>query len=297
MAYKLSQAVIEQWISLTSGTFSVRDIWAELDIVESENRQYLRVILNRLEEKGVIRKTNAGLYRKLDIELRAIKWQNVDPSKTVAIHLPFGVHHYCKIYPKSIIVLAGEKNEGKTAYLYQAIEMNMTDFEVDLFNSETGPEQMKERFAPLGIPNPAPFHVYERYDSFADVVHPEHLSFIDYLDFNSEVYLVGAEIDAIFRKLTTGVAIIGLQKPPPTVTYTKGGKKQLHSRDLAYGGAFSAKRASLYISLGSHRLKLVYVKSPAQKGVNPNNMQWEYSFDDSGYFTNIKRYYEPYEDA
>ena len=150
---------------------------------------------------------------------------------------------------------------------------------------------MKERFAPLDIPKPAPFNTYERYDTFSDVVHPEHLSVIDYLDLNSEVYLVGTEIDAIFRKLTTGIAIIGLQKPPATVIYGKNGEKKSYSRDLAYGGAFTAKRAVLYISLGQNICKLVYVKTPAQKTLNPDNMMWSYSFDNNGYFTNIQRYY------
>ena len=103
---------------------------------------------------------------------------------------------------------------------------------------------------------------------------------------------MGIEIDAIFRKLTTGVAIIGLQKPPPTISYTPRGDKKVHSRDLAYGGAFSAKRAALYISLGQGRCKLVYVKMPLHKNINPNNMQWSYSFSEDGYFQNIKRYQE-----
>jgi len=162
---------------------------------------------------------------------------------------------------------------------------------IDFFNSETGAEQLNERFTSLNIPDPPPFNTYERYDNFADVIEPDHLSIIDYLDMNSEVYLVGAEIDAIFRKLTTGCAIIGLQKPPATTTYIKGVKKII-DRDLAYGGGFTAKRAVIYISLSSHKLKLVYVKTPLDPKVNPNNMQWSYGFDETGYFTNIQRYYE-----
>ncbi len=168
---------------------------------------------------------------------------------------------------------------------------NAERFIIDFYNSETGPEQLKMRFTPLNIPSPAPFNVYERYDNFADIIEPTHLSIIDYLDFNSEVYLVGAEIDAIFRKLTTGCVIIGLQKPPPSVVFTKTGAKKTIDRDLAYGGGFTAKRASVYISLSSHRLKLIYAKTPAHPKLNPKNMTWQYDFDDDGYFTNIQRYY------
>ena len=287
----LTQDVVENWIGLTSGTFHKSEIWSELGIQTPENKTHLRVILTRLEEKKLIVKVERGLYRRLDETLKPVEWQSADPNKVVPILLPFGIHEHCRIYPKSIIILAGEKNEGKTAFLYDTIRLNMEWAQIDLFNSETGPEQMKERFAPLGIPELAPFNVFERYDNFADVIHPEHLTVIDYLDTNSEVYMVGVEINSIFKKLTTGVAVIGLQKPPPSVTYVKGVKKVI-SRDLAYGGAFTAKRACLYISLGSHKLKLVYVKTPGDKKVNPNNMMWTYDFNENGYFTNIERYYE-----
>ena len=110
---------------------------------------------------------------------------------------------------------------------------------------------------------------------------------------NSEVYLVGAEIDAIFRKLTTGVAIIAMQKPPPSVTMFRG-KKQYTDRDLAYGGAFTAKRAVLYISLSDHRLKLVYVKTPKNPTIKPDNMQWSFNIASDGItFCNVKPYQEP----
>ena len=249
------------------------------------------MILHRLVETGVIAKTALdGTYRKLETEKKPIDWQSADLSKTLPLVLPFDIHQVCRIYPKSIIIVAGSKNEGKTSFLLKCVQLNMLKFQLDLYNSETGPEQLKERLTPLAIPNPAPFETYERYDNFADVIEPDHLSIIDYLDLNSEVYLVGTEIDAIFRKLTTGCAIIGLQKPPPSTTYIKG-VKHVIERDLAYGGGFTAKRAVLYISLSSHRLKLIYVKIPKNPQVNPNNMQWSYEFDEIGYFKNIQRYY------
>lgn len=288
----LSQAIIEQWISLIPGRFNVRDIWAEVGIESSEGKQHLRVILNRLEKKGLVASISRdGNYRRVDIEAKVIDWQAADVENVVPIKFPFEIDGHCRIYPKSIIIVAGSKNAGKTAFLYNVIQLNMRQFSVDLFNSETGPEQMKERFAPFAIPTPAPFRVYERYDNFADVVHPEHLTIIDYLDLNSEVYLVGAEIDAIYRKLTTGVAVIGLQKPPPTVTFVRGEKKVL-DRDLAYGGGFTAKRAVLYITMSNKRLKLLYVKTPKNPRVNPDNMTWTFRIGDDGItFEDIQRYY------
>ncbi len=299
MAQPLSQAVFDQWLTLVNGTFRVRDVWGELDIGTPTGRQHLRVILNRLEhtEPAKIVKVGPDLYRKLDDNLPEINWQVANTENVVPLVLPFGIDRFCRIYPKSIIIVAGQKDNGKTAFLLKMLQLNMLTLPCDLYNSETGPEQLKLRFAPLDIPEPAPFKVYERYDNFADVIHPERWSFIDYLDTNSDVYMVGAEIDAVFRRITTGGAVIGLQKPPTTYTYVRGVKTAV-SRDLAYGGAFSAKRACLYISLSDHKCKLVVVKTPPKQTVNPVNMQWSYDFDQDGYFCNIQRYYgEPPEDG
>jgi len=167
-----------------------------------------------------------------------------------------------------VVIVAGSKQEGKSTFLYNFIRLNMYRYRIDLFNSETGPEQMKDRFTDLGIPVDAPFQVYERYDNFADVIRPDHISVIDYLDLNSEFYLAGAEIDAIFRKLTSGIAVIGMQIPPPSVTYVKGIRKVI-DRDYAYGGGGTAKRAFIYISMSSHRLKIKHAKKPTQKNVHP----------------------------
>jgi hypothetical protein len=148
------------------------------------------------------------------------------------------------------------------------------------------------------MPRPYPFGIWEQYDNFADVIDPDNISVIDYLDLNSEFYLIGAEIDAIFRKLNKGVAVIAIQKPPATITFVKGVKKVVE-RDLGYGGGPTAKRSSLYISMSANdggqsgKLKLVYVKNPSQRGVNPNNMTWTYKVGDDGvHFENIQRYYE-----
>ena len=287
----LTQAVVETWLKLVSGAFKIRDIWSELGIESPEGKQHLRVILFRAEEKGLIVCLGNGIYRKLDSERKPQQWQKADPNKTIPLLFPFGLEEYCRIYPKSIVIVAGSKQAGKTAFLYNFIKLNMTQFPIDLFNSETGVEQMFERFRPLNIPDPAPFKVYERYDNFADVIHPDHISVIDYLDLNSEVYLVGAEIDAIFRKKITGVAVIGLQKPPPSVVYIKGVKKVIE-RDLAYGAGFTAKRAILYITMGSNKLKILYVKTPRNPKVNPDNMSWTFRIGEDGItFENIQRVY------
>jgi hypothetical protein len=292
MPKELTQAVIEQWVGLTKGSFNVKDIWAELNIQTPEGKGYLRKILDRLEVKGVVKKETKGFgnYRTVDTEAPPIDWRNANTENIVPLKWPFQIENYALMYPKNIAIVAGSKQEGKTTFLYEFIKLNMYTYEIDLYNSETGPEQMKDRFLDIGIPLDAPINAYERYDNFADVIKPDHVSVIDYLDMNSDFYLAGVEIDAIFRKLTTGVVIIGMQIPPPSTTFVKGVKKTI-DRDYAYGGGTTAKRAFIYLSLSSHKLKIKHVKKPAQKNIHPENMMWSYGFDEHGQFNNIQRYF------
>jgi len=281
---KLTQDIIGKWIQGTTGHFHLRTIHNEVGIGSDEGKSHLRVILNRLCQKKVIAPLNSkgdGWYRVIDSDAPEILWQNADPEATIPLKFPFELEKYAKIFPKSIVIVAGTKNAGKTGFLYKTIVLNMYNFAIDLFNSETGKEQMKERFGgfDIEIPNPPPFRTLERYENFSDVIDPNRISIIDYLDLDSEIYMVGAEINKIFQKLQNGVAVIGLQKPP--------------GRDLAYGAGFTAKRATLYIALDSNKIKIVYAKNPAQRGLNPNNMQWTFLWNDSGTdFINVQKSYE-----
>ncbi len=299
MPRELSQALVEEWVALADATFNVRDLDADIGIASPEGKTHRRVILARLKEGGIIKPTGRdGIWRKVDAELKPVNWREADPGNILPLKFPFEIEKYARIYPKSLVVVTGDKNAGKTGFINKTAALNSPIFPIDLYNSETGLEQMKERLEPLDIPEDAPFNVYERYENFADVIHPDHISLIDYLDLNSEHYLVAVELDAIFHKLNKGVAIVALQKPPATVTFIKGVKKVI-DRDLAYGAGATAKRAILYITMTggengrSGKLKLKYVKNPTKNNVNPNNMTWTYELDDNGVeFVNIQRFYE-----
>lgn len=281
---------LNDYISLTQGYFSVTDCDRELQCVTRQEKANRRQILHRLVEANTLERhrDKNGWYRKLETELEETDWQSAS-DKIVALKFPFGLEEYAKIYPKSIVIVTGGKNQGKTAFLLNVVINNMNDFPLDLFNSETGREQLKKKFDNFGIeiPNPPPFKTYQRYDNFADVIDENRISVIDYMDVGSETIRVGDEIEGIFRKLKTGVAIIGLQKPPGSTVFVKGVKKYIE-RDLAYGGSFSSKRAILYVSISEHKLKLLYVKEPAKAGVNPNNMQWSFKISKGVEFTDIK---------
>lgn len=296
----LPMSEVEQWVNLTVGAFSLTDARKGIGVDSPQGDATLRTYLSRLVERGVLQRMGSkdGIYRLINSHVEEIDLSNVDVESKVQIELPFGIHQYVTFYPKNIILVSGEGNSGKTAFLYNCAVLNRKAFKVDFYtNNEASPQEIVQRIQAFDIEIPPLFKVYERYDNFADVVKPDNITIIDYLDLNSEVYLAAEEIKAIQSKLGSGVAIIGMQLPPPSVTLYRGEKKLIH-RDLAYGGAFTEKRPVLYLNLwntgvsnkGICRIKKA--KNRTKRNVDPNYMQWQYEVDEFGAkFKSWNRYY------
>ena len=101
------------------------------------------------------------------------------------------------------------------------------------------------------------FSARERSGNFSDVTNPEGLNIIDYLELHDEFYKVGAFIKEIFDKLTTGIALIALQKNPKA--------------DFGLGGARGLEKARLYLNLEPGKARIIKAKNWAGE-VNPNGL-------------------------
>ena len=104
MPKELTQNIVEEWIALISGSFNVRDIWAELGIYSYEGKQHRRMIMYRLKDKGVVASIGRnGTYRRADTEAHEIHWQAADPSKIVSLKFPFQIEEYSRIIPRVLL--------------------------------------------------------------------------------------------------------------------------------------------------------------------------------------------------
>lgn len=271
--------------------FSLQDvcsyfIWNE----QNTRRQVTRKLHHDYTERKTPLLDKLGkTYRIIDDIAEDIDWQNADTSKPIDIVLPFGLHKYVKLFPKSIICVAGEPNSGKSAFLMNTLLMNM-DKEWVFYNSETSKEQLKERFSYFAeeypIPNPAPFKVKERYDNFADVINPSGHTIIDYIDADNEFWTIGAEISRLHKKLTTGIIALAIQKRPGFKTL----KGQVVDSGMGYGGALTMKRPDLYITMTTQNILTIKKgKSWQNPKVNPNGMMFKYSLVNGAKFI-----YSPY---
>jgi len=275
--------------------FSQFDIYSFFDWKESKTRSLVsRKLYHDSEERKppLLEKKNK-VYRLIDDDAEEIDWQSADSNKVIDLGLPFDLHKYVKFFPKTIICVAGEPNSGKTAFLYNVILMNMHTHKITLYNSETSPEQMKERMEnfDIEIPSPAPFITKERYENFADVINPDGFSVIDYIDADSDFWSIGAEISRIYKKLQTGIVVCAIQKRE-NITNFKG---QTIRNSSGYGGTTTKKRPSLYVTMTNsipHKLRIEKAKSWKDSSINPNGMEWTYKLVGGAKFVCVERDYE-----
>ena len=273
--------LIKEWINQTTGWFTYKDLDKDLDIESSEGKTLRRVVLKSLCDAGIVIRApkQNGVFRLVQEEAPLIPWQTADATKIVALKFPFGLEEWASIYPKNIIVLAGSFNAGKTAFCLDFIRLNQHRVEladllpIEYFSSEMGAEEMKLRLSKFSDSDWA-FNARERSTNFADVVKPDKINIIDYLEVTTDFYLVAEEISAIFNKLHKGIALITVQKK--------------RGAELGRGAEFSAEKPRLYLSIENGLLTIVKAKNWAREGENPNGKKFSFSLLGGAKFTNIE---------
>jgi len=262
---------VEEYVRVTECDFSVTDVRQSVTRCDSNDRQAIRreynairKILQRLKERKIIESTGKreGWYRKIDRELIEINWKQNKPQ-ILPFKFPLDIHELFELYTKNICVFASHPNGGKTAYLLAWIKMNMElakkvyKKKIKFFSSEMMDEEMSKRLSLHEdiTTDDWDFEAYVRNDKWADVIEPDGVNVIDYLDF-AEPYDVKREIREIHNKLNKGIAIIGLQKP--------------FGRDMGYGKEFGMQIPRLYVSIDNGVAKILKCKN-WRTGENPNN--------------------------
>jgi len=258
---------IGEFVAVTQGYFSVTECDKECQIVTQRDKANRRQVLHRLVDKGILEKhpDKNGLFRKLVSEAPAIEWVQADISNVYRMKFPFELEKYVSLYPKNIVVCAGCGNAGKTALMLNIIKLNMNQFKIHYFNSEMGAEELKVRLSKFDdvAENEWMFDPRERSFNFAEVIYPDDLNIIDYLELTEgNFYKVAHEIRGIHDKLHKGVAIIALQKK--------------EGAEFGRGADLSAEKSRLYVTMDSNILKIKKGKNWAQQGLNPNNMEFPY---------------------
>jgi hypothetical protein len=246
-------AEIRDWVLTTNGVFLTTNAYKELHLTTRDERKNVAVILKRLKDDGIIEKAGKrnGEWRLVDQDCKPMDWINADCNYK-DLWLPMGLDRVCGVQPGNIMVIAGAKDSGKTAFLLNCAKENRHQYKIHYFNSEMGAAEFKMRvskFDDIPLSQWKDVAVYERSENFADVIKSGegNLNIIDFLEVVDEFWKVAATIQKIHQKLNGALAIIAIQKNPKA--------------DLGRGGAFSLEKARLYLSLDYQVAKIISCKN------------------------------------
>jgi hypothetical protein len=223
-----------------SGLINIADLYNDLKLAEPHDKSACRMAINRMVTRRILEKVDggkSGTYRLIDNNTEQTTFLT-EPKGEFKVHLPLDLHTMCKIFPQNIIIVAGSKSAGKTAFLLNVALDNQNKHDVIYLNSEMGDEEFTERMIKLGCNSPADikFRCYKKSSNYQDLINGNKAIYIiDFLEIHDKFYEIGKTIKLIHDKLKDGIAIIGIQM--------KGGER------LGRGGDFSKEVSRLYLSL------------------------------------------------
>jgi hypothetical protein len=282
---------VRDYVKATDGHFTTTDCHAELVSATPQERRNVNEVLRRLCAEGVIERygPKQGTYRRVNRDYEVMDFVNA-PTEEFEIEWPLGIHNLCKIYPGNVIVVAGAKSAGKTAFLLNVTKDNMDQHEIVYMNSEMGESELNSRLELFGDIRPEEwrFTPIIKNSNWSDLIDGERkIWIIDYMEMPSDrLHNVADEIRAIHGKLKEGICIIALQKPP--------------DRDTGRGDTFSMEKSRLYLALDSERIKIVDAKAWRNAGENHKGKVKEFKLLDGSTFKprgdwkdDVKRWKKP----
>jgi hypothetical protein len=233
---------VSLWVLQAHGEFRLSEIVKDLGITSSDDISGLKDALYGLCCAGKIKenKKKNGVYVKLDIALDKMKRvENRTPP--IDLWLPFGLHDKVVVIRGSLIIVAGVSNAGKSATFLNITENNKDKHAIRYVSSEWSNEERDIQLEDFGADidewdDKVDFFAKKDINSsFDNYIDPEKVNIIDYYENYSGYDKVAGDLRDIADKLTTGIAIVGMQK--------KAGMTH------GYGGEGTVNRAQLYINL------------------------------------------------
>lgn len=258
---------VRAFIEQGSGIFNVFELDRELCLFTKTEKNARAFALKKFKKQGLIIPVSGqrGHWRIVDGNCRAMVLGG-EKAEPLANVLPLGIHEHCDIRPGNLIVVAGSSNSGKSAFVinwvYSLLVNNIGTSDADacgkgvdvlaemgrlmcqgqrpeihFFSSEAGDDEMSSRLSlfPGGVEAFRDVYFWERDKDFADVVRPNAINVIDFLEVYDDFYQIGSWINDIHRVLDKGIAMIAIQKK--------------RGADVGKGGDVTMEKPRLYINL------------------------------------------------
>ena len=265
--------MVQQWVDDSLGWSTVDEVDRDLGIRTVADKENRKKILTRLVEQGVIERNpkKNRQFRKRDRTLSKMNFRGVKRSTGVPLLWPLGIEALVNIYPGNLVVVAGDGNAGKTAFLLNVVRLNMERFDIHYFSSEMAEEELRIRldlYKEMDIEE-WNFSAYDRVRDFADVIVPDAINIVDFIEMTDDFNMAGKYLSDIWEKLGKGIGIVAMQK--------KWGQP------LAKGAEATMDRSRLYLSITNNKATIVKGKNWAT-AENPNGLSMEFKLVQGTYF-------------
>ena len=209
---------IKDWINEHDGEILLQEIYRDFHLNDPNSKTKVRKIISKMVKDNILEpdKKKSGCYRKKDTIADVIDWENADLTE-VPISYPLGLEKLFVTLRKTIVVVAGVSDAGKSAFLLHCAALNAgRGMPIKYFSSEMGDVELRFRIDRTDIPKDVwrGIDFRERFDNFADAIEPDAINIVDYIEIFENAYMIGKHIKDIFDKLKTGIALIAIQKDP-----------------------------------------------------------------------------------
>jgi len=280
---RVAERITVDWLPFHKGeSFTVADIYHYFDWREQDVRAAVSKVMYELSTRRktpLLEKTGRH-YRVIDRSVNVVNWWDEDEDDLFHLKFPegkegtmFGFADIIRLYPGEVVVIAGVSNWGKTLLALNLAIENAANYTTRYMSSEsTKGGKLKHRLSHFpkekifngnGIPL---FEVVERRSNHKDILLPDGLNIIDWINLTDNFYLIGKILEDIQATLRKGLAVVVLQKS--------------ESKAMGRGGDFSRDLASLYLTIDPGTIKVEKCKS--YNGDNPNGKRYAFDIVDKG---------------
>lgn len=257
--FAITAAAIRGWIinELQDGQpFRTDNVFIAFGVHTPEAKAATRALLKEIAKEGHIindSKSPEGYKRKLVEKLVPMQINSTTLAsalKREPLILPLDIHKYAAILPKNVVVVAGAKSSGKSAFALAVAFSNLNKGKaIRYFSSEMADLEMCHRLESFQTHEGESvgmnfwedacrnkgLEFYYKASNFADYILPDGINIVDFLEVHEAFYKVAQAIAEMYEKLNTGILLVCLQK-------------SFHQK-LGRGAEFSLEKARLYVTL------------------------------------------------
>jgi len=139
---------VRDFVLSTTGNFLSTDVYKSLGLSTRNDQKNISIILKRLCEQGVIEKhgDKNGHWRLVQNQYIEQEWWK-SSGQALNVRFPLGVERFAKVYHGNVILLEGQKSQGKSAFAIDFCRLNAKLFPDRILyqNVEMSDDEIKKR--------------------------------------------------------------------------------------------------------------------------------------------------------